>query len=158
MKSRSILLLIASILVAQTAGIIGSFFTLEAVETWYTTLARPLLSPPNWIFGPVWTTLYTLMGIAAWRIYERRASNPHAVRLLWVYAAHLGVNTLWSIAFFGWQNPPLALGIIAVLWGMIAYLILRFYRIDRIASYLLIPYLAWVTFATYLNASFAVLN
>ena len=155
---RRFLPLLISLALAYAAALIGSLFTVDAIDTWYATLARPLLSPPNWIFGPVWTTLYAFMAIAAWRIYERRSAHPAATRLLGIYLAHLAVNTLWSIVFFGMQNPLLALLIIGVLWGLIFFLMLRFYRIDRTAAYLFMPYLAWVTFATYLNAAIVALN
>lgn len=155
---RQFLPFLISLALAYAAAIIGSLFTVDAIDTWYATLAKPLLSPPNWIFGPVWTTLYAFMGIAAWLVYERRSAYPSATSLLWIYAAHLAVNTLWSIAFFGLQNPLLALLIIGILWGLILFLTLRFYRIHRIAAYLFMPYLAWVTFASYLNLSIVLLN
>ncbi len=147
-----------SLALAYSAALIGSLFTAGAVATWYTTLTKPELSPPNWLFGPVWTVLYALMAIAAWRIYEKRRSSQKANRLLRVYGAHLVVNALWSIIFFGFHSPAPAFMIIIVLWLMIAYLAAGFYRIDRTAGILLLPYLAWVSFATYLNLSIVLLN
>lgn len=147
-----------SLVLAYGAAFVGGLFTAGAVETWYPTLIKPALNPPSWIFGPVWTLLYALMAIAAWRIYETKRHNEEGETLLWVYAIHLVVNAAWSIAFFGLQNPALALAIIVVLWLMIAYLAAGFYRINRLAGYLLLPYLAWVSFASYLNLSIVLLN
>lgn len=158
MRIKNWLALFGSIALAEGAGILGSFFTVSAVETWYATLSKPDLSPPNWLFGPVWTTLYALMAIAAWRIYEKRKVSRRATPLLWIYAAHLAINTFWSVAFFGLHSPTLAFGMIVLLWLLIAYLAIGFYRIDRLAGILLVPYLAWVSFASYLNLSIVLLN
>lgn len=149
---------VISLSLAYSAALIGSLFTADAINTWYAALTKPELNPPNWLFGPVWTVLYALMAIAAWRIYEKRKKNPKVNLLLWVYVAHLAVNAFWSIAFFGLHNPLLALVVVAVLWLCIAYLAVSFYRVDRMAGLLLLPYLAWVTFASYLNISIVLLN
>ena len=145
-------------MLAYSAALVGSLFTVSAITGWYTTLIKAELNPPNWLFGPVWTVLYTFMAIAAWRIYEKRKSNPKADRLLLVYALHLAVNAFWSVAFFGFHSPMLALMVIVLLWLMIVYLTVGFYRIDRAAGLLFLPYLAWVSFATYLNLSIVLLN
>lgn len=158
MNTRKILSLIVSLVLAYSTALIGSLFTAGAIATWYATLIKPELSPPNWLFAPVWTILYALMAVVAWRIYEKRKSNWHAHFLLWVYTVHLAVNAFWSIAFFGLHSPTLALAIIAVLWVLIAYLLVQFYRMDRLAGYLFVPYLLWVSFATYLNVSIVLLN
>lgn len=150
--------LTVSLILAYSTALVGSLFTVGAVETWYPALSKPDLSPPNWVFGPVWTTLYAFMAIAAWRVYEKRKGKPHVRRVLWVYAAHLAVNALWSVAFFGLHNPAIAFGTIVLLWLLIAYLTLNFYRIDRTAGILMMPYLAWVSFASYLNLSIVLLN
>ncbi|MBY0472921.1 tryptophan-rich sensory protein [Patescibacteria group bacterium] len=155
---RRTLSLVVSLLLAYSAAFIGSIFTVGTITTWYATLARPTLSPPNWLFGPVWTILYALMAIAAWRIYEKKKGNKKTMRLLWIYVAHLAVNAFWSISFFGLHSPALALAIIAVLWLLIVYLMVSFYRVDRTAGLLLVPYLAWVSFASYLNLSIVLLN
>ncbi len=147
-----------SLVLTYSAALIGSLFTAGAIATWYAALTKPELSPPNWVFGPVWTLLYALMAIAAWRIYEKRKNSRQANRLLWVYVAHLAVNAFWSIAFFGLHNPLLAFIVIVLLWLMIAYLVRGFYGIDRAAGLLLLPYLAWVSFASYLNLSIVLLN
>jgi tryptophan-rich sensory protein len=131
---------------------------MEAIPSWYATLAKPSLNPPNWLFGPVWTILYGLMAVAAWRVYEKRSENEHSTRDIAIYLAHLVVNTLWSIVFFGLQNPLLAFAVIVVLWLMIVYITLRFYRVDRAAGLLFLPYIVWVSFAAYLNISIVLLN
>ncbi|MES2135317.1 MAG: TspO/MBR family protein [Patescibacteria group bacterium] len=158
MSTRKILSLFVSLVLAYSTAFIGSFFTAGAIATWYATLIKPELSPPNWLFAPVWTILYACMAFAAWRIYEKRTSNRHAHFFLLVYTAHLAVNAFWSIAFFGLHSPLLALLVIAVLWVLIAYLLVQFYRMDRLAGYLFIPYLLWVSFASYLNLMIVLLN
>lgn len=152
-------LLLFSIAVSQSAGFLGSFFTASSVRTWYTTLEKPFFNPPNWVFGPVWTTLYTLMGISLYIVWKKvRASKKKDYFPVWFFLAHLVINTLWSIIFFGAKDLLAALLTIFVLWAMIAYLIKRFYSINKTASYLLVPYLAWVSFATLLNAAILFLN
>ncbi len=155
---RQALSLFVSLVLAYSAALIGSLFTADAVTTWYATLVKPVLSPPNWLFAPVWTVLYALMAIAAWRIYEKRNVHRESRRLLRVYGAHLAVNAFWSIAFFGLHDPLVAFIVIVVLWLMIVYVAMGFYRIDRTAGLLFLPYLAWVSFASYLNLSIVLLN
>ena len=156
MKKRA-LSLASSLILAYSAAFIGSLFTIGAIDTWYATLTKPQLNPPNWLFGPVWTVLYTLMAIAAWLVWEKR-HHPLAHKALFVYGAQLVFNTLWSIAFFGLHNPALGLFVIVMLWISIVMTGIQFYRINRLAGYLLIPYLVWVSFATHLNFSFVLLN
>lgn len=150
--------LLVSFILAYAAAAIGSFFTVDAVDTWYAALAKPALSPPNWLFGPVWTVLYALMAIAAWRVYERRHENPLAWKALAVYLAHLALNAFWSVAFFGLENPALALFVVVLLLFAIVLIAFLFYRIDRLAGLLFLPYILWVSFATYLNAAIVALN
>lgn len=156
-RNQNILAIIASVLLAQLAGAIGSFFTFSAIPTWYSYLDKPSFSPPNWIFGPVWTLLYTLMGVAAWLIWRQRKSTG-TQQALWLYVSHLVVNSLWSIIFFGWQRPDIAFMVIIILWTMIASMMILFARISRSAAWLLLPYLAWVSFATVLNYAIWQLN
>jgi tryptophan-rich sensory protein len=151
-------LLVFSILISQLAGILGSLATMSAIPSWYAALNKPSFNPPNWIFGPVWTTLYTLMGIALYLIWIKNGKKKKHNSLIAFFLTHLVFNTLWSLIFFGLKNIGLALIIILFLWSMIFYLIKAFYPIDKRASYLLIPYLAWVSFATLLNFSLMVLN
>lgn len=150
--------LIGSLALVYLTALAGSSFTANAIGTWYAGLIKPALTPPGWVFGPVWTILYAFMAIAAWRVYVKRDTDPRAMPILFVYGVHLVVNAFWSIAFFGLHNPESAVGIIAILWGLIVYLAIRFYSIDKVAGYLLLPYLAWVSFASYLNWSLAILN
>ena len=158
MKIKNPKLLFVSILISQLAGFLGSLATRSSVSTWYLTLAKPAFNPPSWVFGPVWTILYTLMGISLYLIWVKgyqKKKIKKAVQFFWL---HLGVNTLWSLVFFGYQNLFLAFLIILALWAMIAYLIKTFKKIDKKAAYLLIPYLLWVSFATLLNYSIWSLN
>jgi len=151
MKINNWLKLIICIVVSELAGIIGSIFTSSAIPTWYATLEKPVLNPPNWVFMPVWTTLFILMGIAAFLIW-RKGLNKKGVRIaLLIFLIQLALNTLWSIIFFGLHNPGLAFLEIIILWLAILANIISFYKIYRPASYLLIPYILWVSFAAYLN-------
>ncbi len=148
--------LIIAIVICQLAGIIGSVFTFSAIPTWYVTVVKPSFSPPNWVFGPVWTLLYTLMGIAAYWIYTSK--NKLKKDALNIFGVQLALNALWSIAFFGFRSPLLGLIIIVLLWISIALTIRKFYAIDRKAGLILVPYLLWVTFASLLNYYIFVLN
>jgi len=153
-----IIRLVIAILIAQAAGLIGSLFTTPQIPTWYADLNKPDFTPPGWVFGPVWTALYTLMGIASLRIWQRRQTHGPARKALVLYGVHLFFNVLWSVLFFGMRNPGLALIEIVVLWGVILWLMGLFYRIDRYAAYLLVPYAVWVAFAAVLNFSIWRLN
>lgn len=150
--------LIGWIALAEAAGIIGSFFTTDAIAGWYTTLVRPELSPPNWVFAPVWTTLFLLMGIAAYLVWQKGTSRRDVRIALGVFIFQLVLNTAWSIIFFGSQQIGFALAEIALLWLAIVATVIAFARISRPAAWLLAPYLAWVSFASYLNYAFWVLN
>lgn len=149
---------IISVAIAEAAGLIGSIFTMPAIPTWYAGLVKPSFSPPNWLFGPVWTTLYAFMGIAAFLVWRKRKSNPSANKALGIYAFQLILNSIWSFLFFGAQNPGLAFAEILVLLAAILWTTFAFYKIDRYAAYLMIPYIAWVSFATILNFSLWRLN
>ena len=152
-----ILQLIISIIICQLAGVVGSLFTISAIPTWYTTLKKPSFNPPNWIFGPVWLTLYTMMGVSLFLVWQKREVANVWLAIIF-FLVHLGVNALWSIVFFGKKNINGALIIIVVLWLMIVGSIFLFWQIDRTAAYLLIPYLLWVSFASALNYSIGKLN
>ncbi len=138
-------------------GGLGGAVTAESVTTWYTTLDKPSFNPPNWIFGPVWTTLYVLMGIAAWRVW-RAADRDTARGALAVFALQLAVNLGWSVAFFGLRHPGLAVVVILALDLLVLSTALMFRRIDRLAAWLFVPYLAWIAFATALNIAIWRLN
>ncbi len=158
MKINNISKLAIAIIVSELAGIIGSFFTFEAIPTWYATLVKPTLNPPSWIFGPVWTTLYLLMGIAAFLVWKKGWEQKEVKIALGIFTGQLVLNTLWSIIFFGLQSPGWALIDILLMWISIVATIIVFYRISRPAAYLLLPYLAWVSFASYLNYAIWTLN
>lgn len=158
MNKNNIFKLIIAIGISEAAGIIGSIFTASSIPTWYATLARPELSPPNWVFGPVWTMLFALMGIAAFLIWQKGINHRDVKVALSVFGIQLILNTLWSIVFFGLQNPGAAFMEIIVLWVAILATIIMFAKISRVAAWLLVPYILWVTFAGYLNYSIWMLN
>ena len=159
-----------SIAISTAAGFIGSLFTTPAVPGWYAGLIKPWLNPPGWLFGPVWTLLYILMGLAAFIIWQRDSARgwwlwwkkSHFKRetriALGLFLIQLILNALWSVLFFGRQNPGAAFIGIIFLWLAIFLTILAFYRIYRPAAWLLLPYILWVSFAAYLNAGIWLLN
>ncbi len=124
---------------------------------WYQGLVKPSFNPPAWVFGPVWTLLYALMAVAAWRVWCDGSFREHRIAL-GLFVTQLAVNGLWSVLFFGLHRMDLALIDLAVLWLLIAATSWRFLRIDRVAGYLMLPYLAWVSFAAVLNASLIALQ
>ncbi|OGF20566.1 TspO protein [Candidatus Falkowbacteria bacterium RIFOXYB2_FULL_38_15] len=158
MKSFDLKKFIISFLLCQGAGMIGSIFTVSAIPLWYATLEKPALNPPSWVFGPAWLLLYTLMAFSIYFIWEKGLKSSENKFIFYFFMAHLAVNALWSIFFFGMRNPLLALSDIVLMWMMIIVLIFKFYKVKRLSSYLFIPYLLWVTFATYLNYSVWMLN
>ena len=151
MKKLNIKKILFSISACLSAGFIGSLATFPSIPTWYAGLAKPSFNPPNWIFGPVWTTLYILMGIAMYLVWQKKKS-------LKLFFIHLAVNAGWSVIFFGIHSLLGGMIVILILWGLIITLIRKFYRIDRRAAYLLVPYLAWVSFASFLNFTLLILN
>ena len=140
-------------------GFVSSYATQSGVNTWFPTLEKPSFNPPNWLFAPVWSLLYLLMGVAAGRVWDRidfdRENVKKALILFWI---QLALNALWSVLFFYFHNPLLALIEIILLWLLIYETHVKFKAIDKIAGWLFIPYLAWVAFATVLNASLWWLN
>jgi tryptophan-rich sensory protein len=150
--------LILSILICQLAGLIGVFFTSPVISTWYSSIVKPTFNPPNWVFGPVWTTLYTLIGISLYLVIKDGIDSQGKKKALFVFSIHLILNSLWSILFFGMKNPFLAFIEIIILWGMIIYTMVLFKKIDKRTIYLLTPYLLWVSFAALLNFSIWRLN
>jgi benzodiazapine receptor len=146
------------IAVSELAGVLGGFATASAIPTWYATLATPTWTPPNWVFGPVWTLLYALMGIAAARVWIRHRRSSAGKRSLALFGAQLAMNAAWPVLFFGLRAPGAALVAVVVLWAVIGTLILQWWRLEQAAAFLLIPYLVWVTFATALNAAILHLN
>jgi benzodiazapine receptor len=137
-------------------ALLGSVVTLPKIPTWYAGLAKPSFTPPNAVFGPVWTILYVMMAVAVWRItFEAGRERTRAVVL---FAIQLGLNALWSPVFFGLEAPKLGLAVICALLVSLAITMSAFLRIDRLAAFLLAPYLAWVCYATALNAAIVALN
>lgn len=132
---------------AGAAMSVGAFVRPDA---WYAALEKPALTPPNWIFGPVWTTLYVLMAIAAGRVWSK-TSGAAVTAPLGLYFAQLLLNGLWSILFFGWHRPDLAFYDLVGLWLCIVAMLVAFFRKDRLAGAILVPYVLWVSFASYLN-------
>ncbi len=155
---KNYLKLIIAIVVCELAGIIGSIFTASAIPTWYVTLAKPALNPPSWIFGPVWTTLYALMGIAVFLVWQKGIHHKHVRKAVAVFALQLVLNTMWSIVFFNFENPGWAFVNIVAMWLAIVWTMILFYKISKPAMWLLVPYILWVSFAAYLNYSIWILN
>jgi tryptophan-rich sensory protein len=150
--------LVIAVALCQLAGIIGSAFTFSAIPAWYAFLNKPAFSPPNWLFGPVWTMLYTLMGISLYLVWKTRFNKKFKNIALNIFYIQLILNSVWSILFFGLRNPVYAFIEIIMLWLTIAISIKTFYKINKTASYLLVPYLLWVSFASVLNFAIAILN
>ena len=157
MKNNKVFTYLGFILVCQMAGIIGSVFTAPAVKGWYTTINKSPLNPPSWVFAPVWTILFIMMGISVSIIWLSE-KNEARTKALKVFFVQLVLNTLWSIIFFGLKNPALAFVEIILLWLAILYTIILFRKINRKASCLLIPYILWVSFASVLTLSVVLLN
>jgi tryptophan-rich sensory protein len=149
--------LIISLFICQLAGIIGSIFTAPAVTTWYAVLNKPAFNPPDWIFAPVWIILYVLMGISFYIIWIK-SSRQNFGFLFSAFVLQLILNAFWNIIFFGLRFPLLAFIEIIVLWVMILICIFYFYPVSRASSYLLVPYIIWVTFAAVLNFAFWKMN
>lgn len=149
--------LIASLVISFGAGAIGSLATLPNIPTWYVDLEKPLLNPPNFVFGPVWSVLYLLMGISLYLVWTSKASKGKTTAYI-AFAAQLVLNTVWSLVFFGLHSPELGILVILLLVGAIVATIITFYRFSKPAAYLLMPYLLWVCFAAYLTIGVALLN
>ena len=155
-KKVSIARLAICILVTELiGGGIGSFFTFSSITTWYVALNKPVFTPPGSLIGIIWTTLYLLMGIALYLVWERMPKSRNAVMN---YSVQLALNVLWSFLFFYLRSPLYGLIEIAFLWGAIAVTIISFYRFSRTSAALLVPYILWVTIAAYLNYSILILN
>jgi benzodiazapine receptor len=157
-KAIDIIRLAISIGVCLAAGFIGSIFTTASIPTWYTTLEKPSFNPPNWLFGPVWTILFILMGISAFLVWRVGLSEPNVRIALIIFIIQLILNAFWSVAFFGLRSPIAGLIVIIVLWIAILLTILSSAKVSITAGILLIPYILWVSFASILNATIYVLN
>lgn len=157
MNLRNLFVLIVCISLPLLLGTIAGFITSSNIETWYVGLTKPHFNPPNWLFGPVWTMLYILMGISLYRIVGEAPGEKKKVALR-AFFIQLGLNFAWSFIFFYYHQTGLALFEIVILWLAILAMIVSFYRLNHLSAYLQLPYLLWVTFATVLNASIWYLN
>jgi translocator protein len=157
MKTIDAVKLVVSLAVPLLAGFGSSVFTVNSISTWYASLNKPWFSPPNVVFAPVWTILYILMGLALFLIWRSPRNRTRDIGIA-LFAAQLTINVIWTLAFFGLQNTLYGLITIIPLWILIAATIYQFYKVEKWASYLLVPYIVWVSIATALNASVYLLN
>lgn len=157
MKKNQILKLLTSLVLPLGLGSIAGLFTAKAVPEWFAALNRPSFSPPNWLFGPVWTTLYILLGISLFLIWKQSPGKERNLAIF-VFLLQMVLNFAWSFIFFYFNMIGFALIEIILLWISIVIMIVLFYKIKPMAAYINIPYLLWVTFATILNAGYYFLN
>ncbi len=146
-----------SIVIPLIIGFLSSFFTMNSIPTWYNSLIKPSLTPPNWVFFPAWTILYILMGISLYLVW-RKGFNKKTKTAIYFFSTQLLLNFLWTFLFFGLKQLFIASLEIVVLWILILVTIIKFYKVSKTAAYLLIPYILWVTFASYLSFSVFLLN
>lgn len=158
MKFKDFVHLLIAVGVSELAGVVGSVFTVSSVSSWYLTLMKPEFAPPSWVFGPVWTMLYALMGISAFLVWKKGWGRREVRFALGLFFVQLVVNSLWSFVFFGAQNIGGALIVIALLWVLIVLTAIFFGKLSKMAAVLLLPYLLWVSFASYLNYAYFILN
>ena len=151
MKLNLVIKLVICLALTFSAAFIGSIFTRSAVPDWYAALNKPSFTPPNWLFGPVWTILYILMAISAFIVWQKGLTNPAVKIALILYLIQLILNALWSVIFFGLKLPLIAFFEIILLWCAIVFTILVFAGVSITAALLLIPYILWVSFAAVLN-------
>jgi benzodiazapine receptor len=149
---------VVNIALPLTVGAIGAFFTATSVKTWYLTLAKPSFNPPNGIFPPVWTTIFVLMGISAYLVWQRRDTITHFPRTVAIYLIQLILNLMWSFIFFYAHQIGVALLEIVFLLLVIIVNAITFYKINKLAGLLFIPYVLWVSFATVLTYNIFTLN
>jgi len=170
-----------SIIICEFAGIIGSFFTVPQINSWFKNLNKPSFSPPNWIFGPVWTILFVMMGISLYLVWSKKWEAKNKIgsekakswnslsdkfftgswqkaNIILIFAFQLILNILWSVIFFGAQLPGVAFFEILMLWMAILFMIINFYRVSKLSGLLLVPYILWVSFAAVLNYALWILN
>ena len=142
-------------LITYSSSFIGRLATINFKEPWYSQLLKSNYSPPDWIFAPVWTTLYLMMTLAIWFFWHSKNRDMNTV---YIYFIHIVFNTTWSIVFFGMHNILLALIVLLILIYLIILLMIRFKRVNYICSYLMIPYLLWTCYALFLNFNLLILN
>lgn len=157
MSRSNIIKLIVSLIIPLFVGAVAGMFTSQAVPTWYASLNRPSFSPPNWVFGPMWTSLYILLGFSFFLIWKENPSQQKNLAIT-VFAIQMLLNFMWNFIFFYFNMIGIALLEIILLWISIAVMIYLFYKLKPFAAYLNIPYLLWVSFATILNAGYYFLN
>lgn len=158
MRINNFFKLVIAIVVSELAGIFGSVFTAPSIPTWYAGIVKSALNPPAWVFGPVWTTLFVFMGIAAFLVWKKGLDRRDVKIALSIFLGQLVLNALWSIIFFGLHSPGGAFIEVIFLWLAILATIIVFAKISKAAAWLLAPYILWVSFAGYLNYSIWILN
>ncbi len=145
-------------LVVVTASFIGTRATIPNIPIWYAGLQKPPFTPPNWLFGPVWTLIYAALALSFYRILRKDPGAPGRSRAIIAFMVQITLNALWSVSFFGLHSPALGLVVIALLWLSIVANMIAFWTLDHIAAWPFAPYLAWVTFAGALNVAIVMLN
>jgi translocator protein len=150
--------LLACVVACQLAGVLGAFFTRAAIPSWYVYLKKPSFTPPSWLFGPAWISLYLLMAVAAYMVWQKGWQGPGVRLALVVFLVQLLLNFLWSPAFFGLRSSLAGMIVIVLLWLAIVLTIFLFFKISRPAALLLLPYFLWVSYASALNISIYFLN
>ena len=148
---KPIIKLLISIAIPLVVGALAGFFTSSSVDGWFTTVIKPSFNPPNWLFAPVWTTLYIMMGIAFYLVWKSKGNEKIKKSAIILFSFQLALNFLWSFIFFYAHQPGWALVDIAALWVLIFFTIIWFGKISPVAAWLLVPYICWVSFATVLN-------
>lgn len=157
--SRNLLVALAAfVALTFSAAGISSAFAARSVRTWYVTLRKPVGNPPALYFGPVWTALYFLMAVAAWNVWRVGGGWDGASSAITIFLIQLALNAMWSVIFFGLRSPSWALIEIILLWTVVLATTILFWRISTLSGALIVPYLAWVTYAAYLNAGIWRLN
>ena len=149
---------VLSIIAVEVLGGLGAAITSDQIPGWYASLNAPPGTPPNWLFGPVWITLYALIGLAFAIVWHRASPSPEKLMALVWFGIQFALNLAWTPVFFGLHQLLIALVVIVALWGSIAVTIVSFSRLQKVAGLLLVPYLLWVRYATYLNAGYWWLN
>ena len=158
MKKSDILKLIVSLIICQLAGFVGSLFTTPSIPIWYASLEKPSFNPPNWVFSPVWISLFVLMGISLFLVWQKTLHYPGVSSALFWFGIQLFLNMLWSILFFGLKSPFFAFVGIIFLWVAIFLTLVKSFKVSRLAGVLFVPYICWVSFAAVLNFSIWNLN
>ena len=149
---------ILALAIPLAIGSSSAFFTVTGLDSWYQTIQKPSWNPPNWIFGPVWTTLYIMMGVALFLVWKQQDQNAAQRTAILLFAAQLILNFFWSLIFFKWQQPGWAFAELAVMWVLIILTIFQFSKLSNTAAWLLVPYISWVSFAGILNYTIWKLN